>query len=185
MAQTGSHADKFIQQGFVSVSASPCNLISVVATGLVVTAWSEKKQMGGMCNYTHPRRQENRSNAVFAAPALFALIDNMIHAGAGPADLEIHVYGASENPSSPRFVQGHAEELLQVTREILQKLNVWVAGMDVGGKRARKIVFNPVTGETIVAKVSRVRDNDWYPHFIPEKNVRKPFQKSGGQTHYA
>ncbi len=48
--------------------------------------------------------------------------------------------------------------------EILEKLGVKVSGSDIGGRFARKLVFYTSTGESMCAKVTDIRDEDWYPH---------------------
>jgi chemotaxis protein CheD len=116
-----------------------------------------------MSHYLRPYRQSHPSTAIFAAPAIVALVRMFQTQGSSTGDIEAHLYGGAVNPHSLSYVEGLSEKNVQVGLEVLSKLEINIAGQDVGGSRARKIVFNTRTGETLVAKVDRVRETDWYP----------------------
>jgi chemotaxis protein CheD len=164
--------ERFIQQGYVSVVPEPCSLVSVVATGIIVTAYCPDRGLGGLCNFSHPRRIGGQSTAVFAAPSIYTLVTLFREHGIKPHQLEAQIFGGAENPSHQRHRDRLATDNCLVAQELLEKFGIPIVSKEVGGKRARKIIFHSGTGETIIAKVSKVRDEDWYPHYIPEMNRR-------------
>ena len=84
-------------------------------------------------------------------------------AGSKAEDLIAHMYGGAENPKVKGYVKGLAKRNIQAGIELLEKKKIHNAGMDIGGEKGRKIIFNPLTGESILAKVNRIRSTDWYP----------------------
>ena len=149
--------------GHVCLPARPVRLAAVVSSGVAVTVFDTRRICGGMSHYALPRRQGGRSTAIFAAPALVSLADLFLSGGSSPADLEAHLYGGASWQASQRYVHGVSEENVAVGIEILERLGIAIVGQDVGGVRGRKVVFNTGTGEALVAKVDRLREEDWYP----------------------
>jgi len=157
--------DFFLHPGFIYVPPTPMRLSVVVASGVALTLHDSRRGRGGMGHYIRPVREAGYSTALFAAPAIMSMAKLMFEAGSAPADLEAHLYGGASNPSAPAFTQGLAEDNVRVGKEILGKLGIAIACLDVGGARARKVVFQTATGESLVAKVEKVRGSDWYPDY--------------------
>lgn len=153
----------YLQPGFLCLPAKPTRLCTVVASGVAVTIFDREKRFGGMGHYSHPRRLNGESTARFAAPALAGLVNLFTAAGSSVRDLETFVYGGSDNPEMPGFDPNRGFHNLRSGFEILEKLGVRVAGSDIGGRFARKLVFYTATGESMVAKVTEIRSEDWYP----------------------
>ena len=84
-------------------------------------------------------------------------------AGSDPRHLETYLYGGADNPSAPDFSGARGMRNLQTGFEILNKLGVRVAGSDVGGRFARKLVFYTGSGESMLAKVADLDVEEWYP----------------------
>jgi chemotaxis protein CheD len=122
-----------------------------------------------MGHYIRPVREDGFSTAMFAAPAIVTLAEMMFAGGSAASDLEAHLYGGANNSEAARFEPELAERNVWSGEEILAKLGIAIASRDVGGKRGRKVIFHSVTGETVVARVDRVRASDWYPEFRREK----------------
>ncbi|MBF0245403.1 MAG: chemotaxis protein CheD [Planctomycetes bacterium] len=140
-------------------------MAAVVASGVALTLFDAKRGRGGMGHYIRPLREAGYSTALFAAPAIIALVEMMYAAGSAPEDIEAHLYGGASNPRAKSFASGLADDNVRVGKEILGKLGIPIAGLDVGGVRARKVVFQTATGESVVARVDNVRSSDWYPDF--------------------
>lgn len=153
----------FLNPGFVCVPAAPTRLAAVVSSGVAITVYDARRKRGGMSHYTQPLRHSGRSTAIFAAPSIVELIRGLLASGSRERDLEAHLFGGATNPVAVGYVQGLSEKNVEVGEELLRKLRVSVVGKDVGGSRARKILFDSVSGETVVARVERVRASDWYP----------------------
>ncbi len=155
--------DVFLDPGYVYMAARTTQLCTVVASGGCITLYDKERKLGGMGHYVYPYRKDGVSTARFAAPAIVALTDMFFDTGSSKEDLETHFYGGAVKTDFPGYTEGQSEDNVKVGIEILGKIGVEIDGMDVGGTRARKIVFNTGTGELMVAKVEEVRDSDWYP----------------------
>lgn len=154
---------RYVDAGSVNVPEKPMWIATVVASGVVVTIYDAIRKVGGITHYTHPIRKNGLSTARFAAPAIVGLVKKMESRGCNRSQMEVNFYGAAENNIAPRYNPGLSNKNVTVGEEVLQKLNISLTGKDIGGKRARKIMFNSETGETVVAKVNKVRSEDWYP----------------------
>lgn len=152
-----------LDPGYVCLPALPTRLCVVVASGVAVTMYDRTRRFGGMGHYSHPKRIGEESTSIFAAPALVEMVNLFTSAGSSVDDLETFVYGGSDNPDAPGFDPGRGFLNLRFGYEILEKLGVRVSGSDIGGRFARKLVFCTATGESVVAKVTAVRSDDWYP----------------------
>lgn len=167
----------FLEPGYVCVPKEPMHLASVVASGITVTIYDRRLRKGGMGVYTHPRRCDDQSTAVFAAPSIASLVNLFLDTGSRKTDLEAHLCGGAVDEKSPFFVRGQSEENVRVGEEVLDKLGVSVSGRDVGGPRPRKVVFNTATGEIVIAKVAKVRRTDWYPPHDPQQRKARELRR--------
>lgn len=157
--------DLFLNPGYVCVPPEPARLAVVAASGVAVTLYDPDNRRGGMGHYIRPIREAGFSTAMFAAPSIVTLAQMMFAAGSVPSGIEAHLYGGASNSEADGFAPELAEENVRVGEELLARMGISLAGKDVGGTRARKIIFHTATGETVVAKVERVRSSDWYPDF--------------------
>jgi chemotaxis protein CheD len=153
----------YLKPGHVYLPAEPTQIWSVAASGIAVLMFDQRQKRGGMAHYTRPYREKGLSTAIFAAPAIVALLQMLRESGSSDQDIEAQIYGGAVNQSASNFEKGLSEENAKVGFELLRKMELPIIGRDVGGPRARKIVFQSGTGETMVAKVDRVRESDWYP----------------------
>lgn len=153
----------YMQPGFLYLPTVPTRLCTVIASGVAVTVYDRRQCLGGVGHYSHPFRIGGASTPDFAAPALVGLIRMFTKAGSDPSQLETYLYGGADNPSAPGFQNCRGFHNLQTGYEILGKLGVRVAGSDVGGRFARKLVFYTGTGECMLAKVTDADEVQWYP----------------------
>jgi chemotaxis protein CheD len=153
----------FLNPGYVCVPAAPTRLAAVVSSGVAITVYDNRRKRGGMSHYTQPLRHSGRSTAIFAAPSIVELVRGLLAAGSRERDLEAHLFGGATNSTSAGYVRGLSEKNVEVGEELLRKMRVSIVGKDVGGSRARKVLFDSASGETVVARVERVRAGDWYP----------------------
>ncbi len=153
----------YMQPGFLYLPTLPTRLCTVIASGVAVTVYDRRQGMGGVGHYSHPFRIGGVSTPEFAAPALVGLIRMFTKAGSDPGQLETYLYGGADNPEAPGFRNCRGFHNLQTGYEILGKLGVRVAGSDVGGRFARKLVFYTGTGESMLAKVTEADEVEWYP----------------------
>ncbi len=141
-------------------------LSAVAASGVVVVLYDPRLRCGGMSHYAEPYRRRGLSTAMFAAPAIVTLVRMMQAGGSARPDMEANIYGGAVNPKSPRFDAAIAGDNARVGLELLARMQVRIACQDLGGTHGRKVVFNTSTGELAVARVARVREDDWYPKML-------------------
>ena len=153
----------FMGPGFLYLPSLPTRLCTVIASGVAVTMYDRIQCLGGVGHYSHPLRNGGSSTADFAAPALVGLIRMFTKAGSDPRNLETYIYGGADNPEAPGFYSARGSHNLRTGREILTKMGVRIAGSDIGGRFARKLVFYTGTGESMLAKVNDVDLSEWYP----------------------
>lgn len=153
----------YMGPGFLYLPTLPTRLCTVVASGVAVTVFDRRQCYGGVGHYSHPFRAGKTSTPNFAAPALVGLIRMFTKAGSHPDNLETYLYGGADNPDASDFAGRRGFHNLQIGYEILGKLGVRVAGSDVGGRFARKLVFYTGTGECMLAKVADSPEVEWYP----------------------
>lgn len=153
----------YMRPGFLCLPTQPTRLCTVIASGVAVTVYDRHQCLGGVGHYSHPVRIGCGSTPDFAAPALVGLIRMFTKAGSDPSNLETYLYGGADNPGSPDFPGARGLHNLSTGYEILAKLGVRIAGSDVGGRFARKLVFYTGTGESMLAKVTDMDVAEWYP----------------------
>ncbi|MGA1867401.1 MAG: chemotaxis protein CheD [bacterium] len=164
----------YLQPGGICLASEPARIFSVVGSGVVITLFDTKLYFGGMNYYTRPKRESlTHSTPWFACPSIIGMLNMFIEAGSELRDLEAHIYGGAENPENSEYVKGLAERNIKTGIELLKKKNIRIMGMDIGGKKGRKIAFNPLTGESVVAKVNKIRSTDWYPTCDDSANQSK------------
>ncbi|MHC4872270.1 MAG: chemotaxis protein CheD [Planctomycetota bacterium] len=158
--------DFFVEPGYVCVPAKPAKLAVVVSSGVAVALFDRKKKKGGLGHYIEPYRRHGLSTAMFAAPAIVSLVNMFLDHGCSKEDIEAHIFGGAENSDSSRHNDRVGNENIAVGLEILKKMNIRISTQDTGGTMGRKIVFHTGTGETVVAKVEKIRESDWYPQIM-------------------
>lgn len=152
---------KFVSPGHVLLPSQPTVLQSVVTWGAIATCFHPRSGLGGMAHFLYPKRRPDKpSNALFAAPALVSLIRHFT-SQFGKDQLEIHLIGGACYEGASNNLRHASAEVVQAAHEIFKLLQVRHFEEDIGGRRARRVIFNTHTGELITAKVDKVRREDW------------------------
>lgn len=160
----------FINPGYICYSKDPVLMCSVVGSGVVVTLYDYVTKTGGMSYFVRPLlSSSDLPTPYFAEPSILGLIKSCKKEIGSLSRIEAYIYGGSEKSSADGYIKNLAEENINAAKKILLSKNISLVGIDTGGHRGRKIVFNTLTGETMVAKVDSVRNDDWYPKLITKK----------------
>ncbi|MBN2712807.1 MAG: chemotaxis protein CheD [Planctomycetes bacterium] len=163
MAKDVAKRDFMVEPGYVCMPVEPTRMAAVVASGIVVSIFDVRLRRGGMAHYVYPVRRAGLSTAMFACPAIIALLRMFGQAGSKTRDLQVKVYGGAENRKAEGFVPGLNDKNLRVGLEVLGRYGLKIVGRDVGGTCGRKIVFHSGTGETAIMVTDTIRASDWYP----------------------
>jgi chemotaxis protein CheD len=154
----------FLDPGYVMVPQKQTMLCAVVTSTIAVTLFDRRRKRGGMNLYQFPRRRPGGpSTPKFACPGIVCLSRMLLSQGGSPEDLEASIFGGADNPDAAGYVPDLHEENIRVGLEVLHKLGITDIKNNTGGTRARKLMFDSGTGETVVAETHRVRSSDWYP----------------------
>ena len=159
----------FVTPGEIRLSALPNVLRSVVTFGIVLTMYHPDSGTGALGHFLYPvREKKENSTALWCAPCVIAMLGLFEKRGVAIEELEIQAFGAAT--SSEEKVISISQENQKTLNLVLERRNLKTHTVDFGGHRARKIVFNPSTGEVVVARVNRVRKEDWiYTGGAPEQ----------------
>lgn len=150
--------------GYLCLPTVPTRLCTVIASGVAITVYDRRQGFGGVGHFTHPRRSGRGSSPSYAAPAIVGLTQMFFKAGSRPCDLETYLYGGADNPEAPDYDPERGWRNSRVGFEILPKLGIRIAGHDLGGRFARKLMFCTGTGESFLAKIDDAGlDASWYP----------------------
>ncbi len=153
----------FLQPESIFVPKEATKIFSVVGSGIVVAIWEKRLKIGGLCHFTNPIR-ENRSivSYKFALPSILGVVSHLEKIGGKVKNMEASIFGGSEKVGAKNYKPLLGKKNADTTVKILNKKGIEIITNDTGGIRGRKIMFNSETGETIVAKVNSLRENDWY-----------------------
>lgn len=162
-----------VQPGYLCLPEEPARLCAIAASGVAVTIFDRAMRRGGMGHYAYPARNGAEPTPLFAAPALYGLVDLFRRSGSKLSDLETFIYGGADNPGAPGFDVDRGKKNVRLGLELLKRLGVAVTGSDTGGRFGRQLVFYTATGECIVAKVTDISREEWYPR-TPARQWARP-----------
>ncbi len=148
----------FLQPGYIFISKEPHLVHTVLGSCVSVCVWDAKKLYGGMNHYIYDRFRKER-NTRYGDVSIPYLIKLMHQEGSKITDLKVHLLGGAQNPNLGSSL-GKLNSELAV--EYFGKNGIEVLSKDLGGVLGRKVVFNNSTGEILVYKLNRIRNEDWY-----------------------
>ena len=147
------------QPGYILVSKEPAVISTVLGSCVSVALYDKYQKIGGMNHYKLPISVNGESTAVFGGPAIYKLIQLLVEKKSRVENLMAQIFGGAFNPL---YTQNNiGAENVEIAYKVLKKFNIPVISADTGGELGRKIVFNTFTGEAIIAKVEKLREEDW------------------------
>ena len=148
-------AARYLQPGGLLVSSEAAAVTTVLGSCVAVCLWDERLCVGGMNHYVLPTGGGRREATFrFGMVAMAELVAAMHQLGSLRADLQAKVFGGSRilgcSPSGPSDL---GVQNVELARACLDEASIPVVAEDVGGPRARKIVFQTDTGIALVRKL--------------------------------
>lgn len=154
----------FLKPGHILITGDHTTIMTVLGSAVAVTLFDPVRKLGGMNHFVRPRLGENiPPTALYAGPATHKLIRMFKELEAPPRNLEAQIFGGAaplEKDAEKALLGG---QNIEAAEKILQENGVKIVGRETGGHHGRKIMFNTWTGEVIIAKVEKIRKDDWFP----------------------
>jgi chemotaxis protein CheD len=127
-------------------------MTTIVSTGATVCLWDVVTGAGGMAHFLLPEAGSAPPATRFGDVALRTLVDELGKLGAPEKRLRARVFGGSAPPIATSG--GHlGDRNIEAALAFLKARFVPVLENQAGGNNARKIVFQPNTGQATVAKI--------------------------------
>jgi chemotaxis protein CheD len=146
-----------VKPGSIHITDEPGVLFSIVGTSVTVCLWDEKTHISGMNCFIEPTTYDKKkTTARFGNVSMIALI-NSLKEILPRGKFEAHIFGGASNSNSEKGLKN-----VEIARRILLARKIPVVSEDVGGIKGRKIAFDTESGQAIVIKVHRLRNEDWY-----------------------
>lgn len=144
-------------QGEIAISSNPhTTLTTILGSCISVCMWDEKVGIGGMNHFLLSESTDNAS-IKHGAYAMEMLINKLLRAGAQRNNLQSKVFGgASVSNLKNEIGQNNAI----FARTFLQNEGISCLAESVGGDKARRVRFDPTTGN---AKLMFVQPTDVAP----------------------
>lgn len=141
---------QFVGIGELVIAKPPVRLLTVLGSCVAVCLWSPSGKVGGMNHYLLPYATDEVKGLQYGSVSLPHLITAMRKAAGNSTQLRAVVVGGSSLFStSDKLASGNVE----VAIEQLGRLQIPVLHSDVGGRDARRVVFDLATGEIQVSHI--------------------------------
>ena len=146
------------------MNTEPSMISTVIASCVAVSLWDCRKQYGGIAHYLYPFiSTEDEATARYGNVAISYLISMFLKEGTDKKNIKAQIFGGASLQQSTEC-RKVAKENVGIARSVLGKFKISVISEDVGGNLGRKLLYNAFSNETIVYKVKKLRQNDWYPY---------------------
>jgi chemotaxis protein CheD len=153
----------YLKPGYIFFSKEPTLISTVIGAAVTVCLWDRDKRYGGASHFLYPKTLDRgKASTRYGNVAVLTLIRSLIGDGSGKDSLEAQIFGGGDQDSLSEGTLGMQNVL--VAREILSRQGISVTSEDVGGAKGRKLVFKSDTGEVMVLRVGRLRQEDWPPY---------------------
>jgi chemotaxis protein CheD len=153
-----------LKPGFIFYTCEPTMILTVLGSSVAVTFYDRKKRCGGMNHFLFPWMQpEIQPTAVYAQPAVVQLLRMFHDSGSSLDNLEAHIIGGATPDGANEEKAEIGNNNVEAAVHVLDNFDIPIIGQEVGGRHGRKVLFNTETGELVIAKVEKIRKNDWYP----------------------
>jgi chemotaxis protein CheD len=158
----------YLKPGYTFFSREPALISTVMGAAVTVCLWDRNKRYGGASHFLFPKTlNKGMATTRYGNVAVLTLIRLLMGDGSEKASLEAQIFGGGDRDSLSEDTLGMQNVF--VARKILSRQGISVTSEDVGGAKGRKLVFKSDTGEVLVLKVGRLRQEDWPPYDFVRK----------------
>jgi chemotaxis protein CheD len=136
----------YLPPGDLVIATTPFTISTVLGSCVAVCVWDAVLAIGGINHFLLPHGTRDRLTPMrYGNVATHELVSRMIRLGSRPSSLEAKVMGGAsviESLNGSALGQQNATAALAV----LTEHRIRVAAQDVGGTRARRLLFNTTDG---------------------------------------
>ena len=166
----------FLKPGYIYYASGQTSILTVIGSSVAISMYDRNYRIGGMNHFFQPKLDENSSpTAIFAKPSTLQLIRLLHKNGSALDSIEAQIFGGAARDDDSEELKKIGKSNVETAIQLLEFYGINVIGLDIGGKHGRKIIFNVYTGEVIIAKVEKIRREDWYPGFFQPPFDRKAY----------
>lgn len=133
-------------------------LQTVLGSCVAITLWHPQRLIGGMCHYLLPSRHGpgSRPDGRYADGAMLLFRHEIDCHKTRPAEYQAKIFGGGHMFSRYGDWAHVGERNVEAARRLLTANGFRICLEDVGGFRARRLVFNLADGETCVKPTAPV-----------------------------
>lgn len=138
-----------IRIGTLYVSNTPVVLDTVLGSCISACLYDPKAKIGGMNHYMLPEGADpdKPTSARYGVHAMETLINRLMKMGADRRRLEAKVFGGGHVLKTLESADSVPTRNIAFIREFLAVERIPITREDVGGRRTRRVLFLPHTGE--------------------------------------
>lgn len=142
----------YVPPGRLAAGRDGKPMTTIVSTGATVCLWDAVSGAGGMAHFLLPEAGSAPPATRFGDVALRTLVEELGKLGAPEKRLRARVFGGSAPPIAT--TGGHlGDRNIEAALAFLKSRFVPVLENQAGGNNARKILFQPNTGQATVSKI--------------------------------
>ncbi len=142
------HPSVLLHPGHMFASGQPAAVTTILGSCVAVCLWNSARRIGGVCHYVLPHRVgQGHGSPQFGSVAIARLVEALEDLGSKCEHLQARIFGGASITLEARHNPSHlGARNVQVARKLLETEGIPVVEADVGGPRARKLVFHTGSG---------------------------------------
>lgn len=146
----------YLHPGHLVVSATPCQVETLLGSCVAVGIWDEEAGVGGMNHFLLPHvAGHGVASPRFGNVAMERLVGRLVAAGARKHSMRARIFGGASVLQALRGVAGSlGRSNVELAQRLLLDLGIPVISADVQGDRGRKVTFKTHDGTSAVRLLS-------------------------------
>jgi chemotaxis protein CheD len=136
-----------LHAGQLFASSEASEIWTVLGSCVSVCLFDRMRGIGGANHYLLPQQAAGAEGSPrFGSAAILKLVQRMLALGSHKHDLVAKVFGGASLMGSPAGADSLGWKNVEVARTVLSRERIPIAVEDVGGRRARRLVFRTDQG---------------------------------------
>jgi len=129
------------------VTKEPYMVSTILGSCVSVCLWDSELKYGGINHFMLPLwNGTGLASPKYGNIAINKLYERMLEMGCNKKNLIAKVFGGGEILQTTNYQFSIGERNIEIAKEYLKELNIQTAGISVGGKNGRKIIFDTQSG---------------------------------------